>query len=83
MAKTPIILFQAFLLEKPEEALLATGEYVRDPKVDPKIVVGPVYVFAPSIEFARIKATKDHADAIKDIDSNRLSVVIVPLAEIN
>ena len=79
MTKTS--LYQVYLLEKPEPTLLPGGEFTSNPLIDPKIIVGPVTLFAVNNSVAAIKATQIFADEIKDIDPNRLGVIIVPMSE--
>ena len=76
-------LFQMYLIEKPEATLIADGTFAVDPKVDPKIIVGPFQVFAQNVTIAMTKAMQLHAADVQDIDPNRLQVVGVPMSEIN
>jgi hypothetical protein len=68
-------LYEVFVVEHPK-GLLVPGGYTVDPDEDPKLILGPVYVFAPSPYYASVRVTKEQAELLKEVDTTRMQVIV-------
>jgi hypothetical protein len=74
-------LYEVFVVEHPKGVMVAGG-YTVDPDEDPKLILGPVYVFASTPYYASVKVTKEQAEALKDVETARMQVIVGKLGPV-
>ena len=74
-------LYEVFVVEHPKGVLIANG-YTVDPDEDPRLIMGPVYVCAASPYYASVRVTKENAEALKDVDTARMQVIVGKLGPV-
>ena len=75
-------IYQVYVLEKPAPVLLPGGGFTSNPTIDPRLIAGPVVIFATSAAVAQTKTMQNYAADIQGVDPNRLLVVAVPIVEL-
>lgn len=71
-------LFQVFAFEHPKGQLIG-DQYVIDPDMEPRQIIGPVFIVAPSANNAGLKTAQVYAKMFEDCDMNRVQYLIHPL----